>query len=373
MKALTLSDFIYNLPEDLIAQQPLPHRDDSRLLVYHQGQPFQDTYVKNLPSLIPEGSLVIANNSRVIPSRLIGQLPTGGKAEIFLLEQLPAANSTVWKAIGRPQKKFYDDLQITFKGGCTGTLSQVQHSEGQVAPFLVTFDQSPHDFFNWIAEFGYIPLPPYILRQDPQPASSSHDTSTYQTVYAQPVGSVAAPTAGLHFTQELLQELKDKNVSFHTVTLHVGAGTFLPVKTEDLNEHIMHEERFTVPSATISAILKARQEGRKIIAVGTTTFRALQSLFEKAGAESNLMEWSDRQIRTQLFVRPKTPTDRFQAWGVDALMTNFHQPGSTLFMLICALLGWEEAKFLYAHAVNERYRFLSYGDSSLLWLAPATR
>lgn len=368
MKNLTLSDFMYDLPEELVAQTPLPHRDEARLLVYQSPASFLDTRVKDLPEILPEGSLLIVNNSRVIPSRLIGKLPSGGKAEIFLLERVAGCSTNTWKALGRPLKKFRDGLTITFDGGCSAELGHILPGDGQVTPFKVTFDREEPAFSNWLQEYGYIPLPPYISRHQPETAKSSADAQTYQTVYAQPAGSVAAPTAGLHFTDSLLQHLRSRGIRLATVTLHVGAGTFLPVKSENLDEHPMHEESFTVPMQTLHAMQDARKDGRKIIAVGTTTLRSLQSLYLQAGDESRVLEWGDRLLRTQLFLRPRTRTERLRPWAIDALMTNFHQPGSTLFMLIASLLGLDEAQSLYRHAIMQRYRFFSYGDSSLLWL-----
>jgi S-adenosylmethionine:tRNA ribosyltransferase-isomerase len=228
----------------------------------------------------------------------------------------------------------------------------------------------PSAFDRWLDEYGFVPLPPYITRADPKPVSSSDDTAWYQTVYARQRGSVAAPTAGLHFSEDLLASLRARGIETAEVTLHVGAGTFLPVRSSNIDEHVMHEERFSVPRHTLSQIVRAHDAGRPIVVVGTTTMRCLESFARTAGRDPIRMgELADQLLRTSLFLRPRHRKDTITPWIVRGIMTNFHQPQSTLFMLISALIGLDEAHRLYQEAIREQYRLFSYGDSCLLWLS----
>lgn len=365
---LCLDDFIYDLPLELVAQEPLASRDLAKLLVRDFNGSIVDSSISDLADHIPVGSTLIVNNSKVIPSRLLGTLSTGAKAEIMLLEQVES-DKNIWKAIGKPTKRLNVGCRVDFGLDLSATvITEPLRSLGS-SPFEISFNLGKDDFNSWITKNGYIPLPPYIVRKSPDRADISKDRDSYQTVYAEHKGSVAAPTAGLHFTENVLERLKRRDVRIASVTLHVGAGTFLPVKDREIDKHIMHDERYLVPRSTLMEIESAKKERRKIIAVGTTTLRSLESLYLRAEKERiDPFDLSDSLLRTDLFIRPKFRGDKYRAHNIDALMTNFHQPGSTLFMLISALIGVDEARRFYQHAVERRYRFFSYGDSSLLWV-----
>lgn len=223
------------------------------------------------------------------------------------------------------------------------------------------------NFMHWLDTYGHTPLPPYIAQESSRAAI---DRDRYQTTYAEGQGSVAAPTAGLHYTPQLLQELKTKkNIEVLPITLHVGAGTFLPVKQEDPQLHTMHEERFYIASTTVKKILMHKHQSKPIIAVGTTTLRALESLWLVCDRDENkIFDWCDRWLRTSIFIRPEFADSRHTPWCINALQTNFHQPKSTLIMLVASLIGWENTMKMYREAADQRYRFFSYGDSTLLWL-----
>jgi S-adenosylmethionine:tRNA ribosyltransferase-isomerase len=368
------SDFDFPIPDALIAHEPLSDREDARLAVWRPHESLEHARIRDLERLIPENALIIVNNSRVIPSRVLANLPTGGRMELLLLEPDTDAPERPgicrWKALGRPLRKLKPGTKVELAEGVTATIEARLPQSGDNPDLVrVCFSRDGEDFLTWLSGHGYIPLPPYIDRPDPLPAARSSDTSWYQTVYAQTSGSVAAPTAGLHFTDRLMKALGSRGVSFAEVTLHVGAGTFLPVKSEDINAHAMHEERFLVPRATLSQITAARGEGRPIIAVGTTSLRALESFYRACeGDEARLPTLAGSWMRTRLFLRPRDSEDRVRPWAISALMTNFHQPSSTLLMLVSALIGYEATRGLYEAAVAEKYRFFSYGDACLLWL-----
>ena len=324
-------------------------------------------YVTDLPKILPANSLLIFNDTQVFPSRLIGQLETGGKVELFLLYSPIHAKGSLVPAIGKPFKKLKEETKVYFKDGLVACIKS--RDTQSVSPTLqLEFNLNPEDLVNWTIRNGYVPLPPYIKRKQALPAKDSEDLLRYQTVYAKNLGSVAAPTAGLHFTPDLFSRLSAANIDTANVTLHVGAGTFMPIKTENIDAHDMHNELYSMPQATWNKIIQAKAEGRNIIPVGTTSLRCLESfarLINEGRCPSDLVDrWHD----TKLFIRPKTKEDRFQSKLINGLMTNFHQPCSTLFMLICALVGYEEAKKMYAFAIENSYRFYSYGDSNLLWL-----
>lgn len=358
---LTLGDFDYAVPEALVAQEPLARRDLARLLVRTQSGALRHTHVVDLTSEIPANALLILNESQVFPSRLLGTLPTGGKIELFLLGQVRTDGT--WEALGRPLKKLKPGSAIDF-GDLTATMV-----ERQEETILVRFDQDPAAVSAWLDRRAYIPLPPYIKRQTPSPAAVSPDRERYQTVYAQVRGSVAAPTAGLHFTPELLAAVQAKGVEVQRVVLHVGGGTFLPVKDDDIDRHRMHSEEATVPHATAAAIVAAKAAGRPVLAVGTTTFRALEDLYRRAGGDpERFCALAGTPHRTELFVRPKTASETYRPWVIDGILTNFHQPRSTLFMLVAALVGLAEIKSMYTAAMAAEYRLFSYGDATLLWL-----
>ena len=361
---LTKEDFNYDLPDECVAHYPLKDRSQSKLLVYKNSEAIKDSKVMDLYKEFPNGALFIINDTRVLPSRLFGKTEHGGKVELFLIENLPNFSKATWKAIGKPMKKFKVGTTLYFSNDITATIKEKQ--DGSPPTVVVEFNCSRDELFCWMENEGYIPLPPYIKRDSQEKAIDSDDKDTYQTVYAKINGSVAAPTAGLHFTDEVMKKMKDNNIEFAPVTLHVGAGTFLPVKTNDISSHDMHSEHFLISDQTIERIEKANKEGIPVVCVGTTSFRAVQS-YAKLLKEKDKSELLNKWIATDLFIYPETPEYRYKPWAVNAIMTNFHQPESTLIMLISALVGYENMKKIYSHAVNMKYRFFSYGDSSLLW------
>jgi S-adenosylmethionine:tRNA ribosyltransferase-isomerase len=389
---LALQDFNYDLSPELIAQKPSSCRDDSRLLVQTAAGDIRHRLVKDLPEEIPTGSLVIVNDSRVIASRLIGQLSTGARIEVFLLELTPGAapepGKCRWQALGKPMRKLHEGTKIFFKPGpgsspaLVGTVTSEPDRSHEPPTIGVEFPLGSEAFFDWLEEAGTTPLPPYIHRHTGEPgdqgdqseaeALSNLDKSRYQTVYANEKGSVAAPTAGLHYTKDLIERLKqERSVEFASVTLHVGAGTFLPVKSENIAQHHMHTERYKVPSDSLKKILTAKETGRPIIVVGTTAFRCLESFWKSAGEDSvRAAQMTDKWQSTDLFVWPRTSGAKYRPWCATALQTNFHQPKSTLLMLVSALAGVENIRNLYQVAIENKYRFFSYGDSTLLWLKP---
>lgn len=326
--SLKLSDFDYQLPSELIAQQPVRPRDHSRLLVVnrHTAQ-LSHAHFYDLPQFLQAGDVVVVNDSKVIPARLHGTKPTGGAVEIFLLQEKTA---TIWECLVRGKPGL--NSTITLPDGFTGKLFE-KVSE---TTWLVEFNK-PN-----ITSVGEVPLPPYITAQS--------NLEDYQTVYAKDQGSVAAPTAGLHFTPELMQRIAVLGVKIVPVTLHVGLGTFAPVKTENIDEHVMHAEFATLPPATAAAIAEAKQSGHRVIAVGTTSCRTLEAFHGQANSG-----W------VNIFIRPG-----YSFNTIDALITNFHLPKSTLLMLISALASKELVDKAYAIAIQERYRFFSFGDAMLI-------
>lgn len=349
------ADFEYPLPPELIAQFPAARRDASRLLVLHRNtENLEHKNFRDVLDYLRAGDVLILNNSRVIPARLRGtNAKTGGAFEILLLEENSCND---WWALMKPGKRarLGTQIKLTEKISATVTATNVEgHRRLQFAGTPNILDE--------LDAIGELPLPPYIERDQKNLPPS--DKERYQTVFAQPTGSVAAPTAGLHFTENMLAEIRAHGVEIHFVTLHVGLGTFAPVKAETLAEHIMHEERFEVSEATAKAVNTAKSEGRRVIAVGTTSVRVLES----AAGKIALPTIKPGPGRTKIFIFP--PRD-FKI--VDALLTNFHLPCSTLLMLISAfaapgkLSGRETILCTYAEAVKARYRFFSYGDAMLI-------
>ena len=354
MTQLRLTDFDFHLPEDRIALRPARPRDTARLLQVKDGG-LSDLGVLDLPDLLEPGDLLVFNDTRVIPAALTGVRPArahggGGDAQIEI-NLHKRDDETVWRAFVRPAKRLKEGDTLQFKGGLTAQVTEKREG-GEV---VLTFDRAGVELDKAIVEAGAPPLPPYIASKR---AADAADLDDYQTVYAAPdkAGSVAAPTAGLHFTDRLFSALDARGIKRTHVTLHVGAGTFLPVKTDDLSEHQMHAEYYEISEQTAELINQTRKAGGRIIAVGTTSIRTLESAAEEDGTVR--AEARD----TAIFI---TPGYRFKV--IDALMTNFHLPKSTLFMLVSALAGFEEMHAAYAHAIREHYRFFSYGDSSLLW------
>lgn len=332
------SDFNYQLPPELIARYPLPERSASRLLCLEQGQVSHRQFT-DLCTLLQPGDLLVFNQSRVIPARLFGQKPSGGKVEL-LVERVTAPQRVL--AHMRASKPLREGMQVLL---ADGTALTVAGREGDL--FVVDF---PEPVLGLLERLGEIPLPPYFER-----APEAADAERYQTVYARQAGSVAAPTAGLHFDEPLLDQLKAAGVEFAFVTLHVGAGTFQPVRADDIAQHHMHAEYLELGADVVSAVEAARARGGRVIAVGTTSVRALETAAHAAGPGQPLAPF---QGDTSIFIYPG------YSWRVvDALVTNFHLPESTLLMLVCSLAGYDAVMAAYAEAVAARYRFYSYGDA----------
>jgi len=359
---MKLADFDFDLPEDRIALRPASPRDSARLLLVEPGAPLRDLSVRDLPGLLRAGDILVLNDTRVIPARLKGvrqREESRVKVEATLHRRL---KPHVWTAFMRPGKKLAPGDRVAFgetsdRACLLGALNATVKEKGEGGEVTLAFDLSGPDLDAAIAERGEMPLPPYIAAKRGEDAQ---DRADYQTVYAEEEGSVAAPTAGLHFTPELFQRLAETGVETAFVTLHVGAGTFLPVKTEDLSEHRMHAEWGEVDAATAERLNAVRAAGGRIVCVGTTSLRLLESATGPDGVVRPFLD------ETAIFI---TPGYRFRA--ADGLMTNFHLPKSTLFMLVSAFAGLETMRAAYAHAIDSGYRFYSYGDASLLWRAPA--
>ena len=346
---MKLSEFDFDLPEGLIATRPAVPRTSAKLLLA-QGDDIQDKHVSDLVDILQSGDRLVLNDTRVIPARLSGQRhrdtaegPRAAQIEVTLLE--PQADGT-WAGLVKPLKKVKDGETIVFSADLSAEL--VSRADGQAR---LRFNLTGDDFDAALAEAGAMPLPPYIAALR---APDEQDKTDYQTVWAKNTGAVAAPTASLHFDQELLAQLAAKGVQFTYVTLHVGAGTFLPVKVDDISDHKMHSEWGRVTEAAAAEINATKADGGRIIPVGTTALR----LIESAGRSGTIEAWEGG---TDIFI---TPGFEFQV--ADGLMTNFHLPKSTLMMLVSAIMGIEPIRNIYRHAVENEYRFFSYGDASLL-------
>lgn len=348
--SMQLQDFDFDLPADLIATRPARPRSSARLLVA-QGDDITDTTVAHLGDFLRSGDLLVLNDTRVIPARLTGtrsrSTPQGdanAKIEITLLEPAPGG---LWRALAKPLRKLREGEIIRFGDRLSGTVAEI--AEGELT---LQFDATGDDFDAALNAVGAMPLPPYIAAQR---APDDADRTDYQTVWAKNAGAVAAPTASLHFDEGLLDDLRARGIQTTHVTLHVGAGTFLPVKVDDVTTHKMHAEWGEVTLAAAEAIATAKAQGRRVIPVGTTALRLIESAARPTG------QISPFEGTTDIFIYPGF---RFQV--TDALMTNFHLPKSTLMMLVSALMGKDRVRAIYAHAVAQKYRFFSYGDASLL-------
>jgi len=343
--AYRLSDFDYELPRDLIAERPARERSHSRLL-HVDGSRLADCSFAALPDLLRAGDVLVINDTRVIPARLRGRRETGGRVELLLERILAQDEAWMQLAASHPPKP--GGRILLDRGDATAT---VLEREGRFVRLRFTASLALDDYLE---RYGEVPLPPYIAR-----AVEPADAERYQTIYARQRGAVAAPTAGLHFDEALLKRLREHGVVLAPLTLHVGAGTFEPVDEEDLAQHRMHGERYEIPGETAAAIAAAHAARRSVVAVGTTTLRALESAAMPAGVHPGKAE-------TALFI---TPGFRFRV--VDRLITNFHLPRSTLLMLVSAFGGFDTIRAAYAHAIRERYRFYSYGDAMLLERDPS--
>lgn len=357
---MRVADFDFDLPEERIALRPASPRDSARLLLVQPDRPLQDLSVRDLPGLLRAGDVLVVNDTRVIPARLKG-VRTRDESRVAVEATLhQRKSSSVWTAFMKPGKRLQPGDRVSFgamddRACLLGALDATVKDKGEGGEVTLAFDLSGPDLDAAIAERGAMPLPPYIAAKR---AEDEQDRADYQTVYAEEDGSVAAPTAGLHFTPELLARLAEAGVTTERVTLHVGAGTFLPVKTEEVAEHRMHAEWGEVDEATAGRLNAVRAAGGRIVCVGTTSLRLLESA---TGEDGVVRPFAGD---TAIFI---TPGYRFRA--ADGLMTNFHLPRSTLFMLVCAFAGTETMREAYRHAIETGYRFYSYGDASLLWRA----
>lgn len=351
--------FDFDLPEERIALRPAEPRDSARLLVVKPGETLQDRVVSHLPSLLNEGDVLVFNDTKVIPAQLKGVRKRGEVvAQVEATLHMRVAPDR-WQAFMRPGKRIAAGDRIHFGhdgNSCfLGQLDATVIEKGEAGEALLGFDLSGPFLDEALHAVGHIPLPPYIASKR---GDDERDRADYQTIYAREEGAVAAPTAGLHFTPELFAALDARGVERRFVTLHVGAGTFLPVKVDDTADHKMHAETGLVGAETAAALNAAKARGGRIVCVGTTSLRLLESA---ASADGRIEPWSGP---TDIFI---TPGYRFRT--ADMLMTNFHLPRSTLFMLVSAFSGLETMRSAYAHAIENRYRFYSYGDASLLYRA----
>ena len=337
---MNIDDFNYNLPENLIAQSPLKERRDSRLLIINPTkQTLQDSFFKQFTSHLSSNDLVIFNDTKVIKARLFGKKLTGGKVELLIERIFDNTNAI---ALIKTSKTIKSGIEVMIDKGVYLKIISRKNN-------LFHIRLNKGSFEKLLKSYGHIPLPPYIQREDEE-----QDMIRYQTIYAKNEGAVAAPTAGLHFSQSDFKELNKNNIATAFLTLHVGSGTFQPVKVSDINDHIMHEEVYYLDANIIDAIAKTKAKGGRIIAIGTTVLRALESAF----AEEVIKK--DYNV-TKIFIKPG-----FKFKVVDALFTNFHLPKSTLLMLISAFAGSKFTKKAYNHAIEKKYRFFSYGDAMFI-------
>ena len=337
-------DFWYDLPKELIAQEPADPRDAARLMVLdRKNDKILHSVFHELPHYLEKGDLLVVNNSKVLPARLMGtKVPTGAVCELLLLRQV---KGDTWECLARPGKRMQPGTKVEFGDGSLTAVVDETLPDGNKH---VTFSYDTETLYEKLDEFGKMPLPPYITRQ-------LEDQSQYQTVYAKELGSAAAPTAGLHFTPELLDTIRAKGVNIVEVTLHVGLGTFRPVSEDDIQEHQMHTEWYCVDDTAAEAINAARASGHRVIAVGTTSCRTIESQAAEDGTMRASAGWTD------IFIYPG-----YKFKVLDALVTNFHLPESTLIMLVSALAGREHVLAAYQQAVEERYRFFSFGDAMFI-------
>ena len=344
MKTMSTSDFFYDLPEELIAQTPVEPRNHSRLMVLSkENDSINHEHFFNLTEHLKEGDLLVLNDSRVLPARLYGEkIGTGSAIEFLLLEQ---KGDKLWEIICRPGKKAREGAEFSFGNGrLKARVTEVKEDGNRVVQF-----ECEGNIFTALEEIGQMPLPPYIT-------AKLEDKERYQTVYSRELGSAAAPTAGLHFTKEMLDEIKAKGVNIAYVTLHVGLGTFRPVKVYNVLEHKMHSEHYHLPAETAELINKTKAAGGRVISVGTTSCRTVESV---ASFNNGIIKEADGY--TDIFIYPG-----YEFKVLDGLITNFHLPESTLIMLVSAFYGYDKTMTAYKKAVEERYRFFSFGDAMLI-------
>ncbi|HEX5709508.1 MAG TPA: tRNA preQ1(34) S-adenosylmethionine ribosyltransferase-isomerase QueA [Pyrinomonadaceae bacterium] len=357
---MLISDFDYELPEELIAQRPAERRDASRLLVVErESATWRERTFTQLPEELRAGDCLVVNDTRVFPARLAGRRePSGGRVELLLVRELEgrageerAGRARVWEALAKPARRLTRGTRATFAGGRLRAEVVEEREDGRR---VVRFE-TDEDFDAVVEESGRMPLPPYIKRDEHDAAARDFDRERYQTVYAERRGAIAAPTAGLHFTPRVLEEARARGVTLARVTLHVGYGTFAPVRAEDLSEHHVAAERFEITDSASRIINDARASGGRVVAVGTTTVRALESVADERG-----------RVRAGRGETSLTITPGYAFRAVDALVTNFHLPRSSLLVLVASFAGRELTLAAYRHAVAARFRFYSYGDCMLI-------
>jgi S-adenosylmethionine:tRNA ribosyltransferase-isomerase len=342
---MLVKDFDYVLPSELIARYPSPQRDASRLMLLDRStRRVSEDLFGNITAHLKPGDLLVMNDTRVMPARLFGNKESGGKVEIFLVRR-ETGSAERWHCLLRSSKRFREGQKILLASGMMATVCSRPDTES----WLIEFAGS-ESFHIWLDREGHVPLPPYLQRAD-----DNHDRERYQTVYSRTPGAVAAPTAGLHFTCELLAELEQKGIGTAYLTLHTGLGTFQPVRVEHVEEHRIHTERFSIPAATAEAVRQTRSQGGRVIAVGTTTTRTLEYAVDAAG---NVVP-GDGEV--DIFIYPG-----YSFRVVDALITNFHLPESTLLMLVSAFADRDVIQHAYREAIRRRFRFYSYGDAMLI-------
>ncbi len=345
---MDVNAFDYHLPEELIADTFLPRGSSRMMILDRDSEKITHSKFRDFVDSIDENCTVVFNASKVIPARLFGTKSSGGKVEFLLVKEFPDGS---WEAMGRSSKPLKSGESVSIDGGMEATV--VSRSEGL---YNICFSAEGNDLYSFLETHGDVPLPPYILKKRGEKRCREEDRRDYQTVYAQNTGSVAAPTAGLHFSDETMDKLREKlsgRVEF--VSLHVGLGTFLPVKSEKLEEHKMHSERFSIPEDVAERLNRDKREGRKIVAVGTTTVRALETAAREDGT------LAAGEADSSIFIYPG-----YNYRFVDSILTNFHLPKSTLIMMISAFAGYDFVMSAYKEAVKEKYRFYSYGDCMLI-------
>ncbi len=339
------SDYFFNLPQEQIAQTPAIPRDSCKMLCVDKKNPFKysDKIFSDIYDMLQPGDVLVMNNSKVLPARLYGAKTTGGACEFLMLKQ---TQHDIWECMAKPGRRLKPGHVVVFGNGVLkGEIIQSLDNGNK----LVKFTYDTQTLFEALDVVGKLPLPHYITEE-------LKDGSLYQTEYAKILGSSAAPTAGLHFTKELMAKLEEKDVKIKYITLHVGIGTFRPVKTDNILEHEMHSEWFEIPEDTAAEIVKAKQEGRRVISVGTTSTRTLESCWQTHGCIKAC------SMDTNIFIYPG-----YEFGVIDGLITNFHLPESTLIMLVSAFAGYENTMKAYEYAVNEKYRFYSFGDAMFIY------
>jgi S-adenosylmethionine:tRNA ribosyltransferase-isomerase len=350
-----LADYVFDLPESLIAQHPAERRDASRLMTLQPDGETGDKYFSDLPRELRQGDILVRNNAKVLPARLIGKRAGGGRTEILLVRQDFVDGEEAWLCLARPASHLKPGKEVSFGDGEMTARIMKKGAGGQA---WVTFSAKGREFRALIEHLGMMPLPPYITR--PGQVPSQEDRVRYQTSYASKEGAVAAPTAGLHFTPELDEQIRSLGVEIHEITLYVGPGTFRPIKVDNLVEHRMDAERYEIAPDLWRHLQEAKRQGRRLVAVGTTTSRALESAALAVSQDANEADCLDAW--TELFIRPG-----FEFRMLDGMVTNFHLPGSSLIVMLSAFIGRERILSAYGRAVEKKYRFYSYGDAMLVW------